>query len=332
MGIRQLNQGLIAGPTGLWNVKQALTNPKPLVKPIPTPPLVIAPGNFDPLPPGPDYTGDPQYVDRIKSCHYDVYSDQFWALHEDETTIPFNLTQILRDNGMTGLTMIVFWRDKITGKIFPNLLTSKRFVFDDTFVPKATAPNIVDCALQTSQAIPGAKALQSIGKELLEIPIVLPPKMTIGAVIARYESRVAIRYSPRIILELDETILKKQVIEKLARGGLERGVKVVKRALGPQVEVRGYITQEKYIKGCSLAEMEKRLGLPAGELTNGAHVSALDRTPNATEFQLRGYTNTPGGEPYSGGAYPPGDGVPQWQLTKQIPSTPLKLVEPGQVY
>lgn len=68
-------------------------------------------------------------------------------------------------------------------------------------------------------------------------------------------------------------------MEKWSRGGLERPVKVVALHRGALTAVRGYITQEKNIKGQPLREIESRLGLPAGALAAGAHVMALNRAP-----------------------------------------------------
>ena len=142
----------------------------------------------------------------------------------------------------------------------------------------------------------------------------------------QHKARVAPCKSP-------EQFLKELGIEKWSKGGLERPVKVVAASRGALSQVRGYITQEKYIKGQLLGEIEKRLGLPAGTLSEGAHVMALSRLPQPNEFELRSYTNQPGGRPYvRGGKYPPGAGVPQWELTTDISSKPLKFVPPGQTY
>ena len=61
-------------------------------------------------------------------------------------------------------------------------------------------------------------------------------------------------------LKSPEQILKELAIEKWKKGGLERPVKVVSAGRGALSNVRGYITQEKNIKGQSLAEIETRLG------------------------------------------------------------------------
>jgi hypothetical protein len=68
------------------------------------------------------------------------------------------------------------------------------------------------------------------------------------------------------------------------------------------------------------------LGLKPGELKDGANIMSLDRIPHVEEFKLRGYSNTPAGEIYRGGAYPPGMGAPQWELTREIPATQIRAL------
>lgn len=54
--------------------------------------------------------------------------------------------------------------------------------------------------------------------------------------------------------------------------------------------VRGCITQEKYIKGRTLSELEFILGFHAGRLAQGATVAALLQVPTKSQFNLLGYT------------------------------------------
>ena len=54
--------------------------------------------------------------------------------------------------------------------------------------------------------------------------------------------------------------------------------------------VRGCITQEKYIKGRTLPELENILGFHAGRLAQGATVAALLQVPTKSQFNLLGYT------------------------------------------
>lgn len=54
--------------------------------------------------------------------------------------------------------------------------------------------------------------------------------------------------------------------------------------------VRGCITQEKYIKGRTLPELESILGFHSGRLAKGATVAALLQVPGKSGFELLGYS------------------------------------------
>jgi len=54
--------------------------------------------------------------------------------------------------------------------------------------------------------------------------------------------------------------------------------------------VRGCITQEKYIKGRTLSELESILGFHKGRLAKGATIAALLQVPTKGQFNLLGYT------------------------------------------
>lgn len=125
---------------------------------------------------------------------------------------------------------------------------------------------------------------------------------------------------------LDLDVLKRSVIQMWKERGNNTPVKVVSATRGYSPSVRGYITTAGWVKGCGPADLEKRLGLPAGELAAGAVVMTLARTPAADEFEMRGYSQCPDGLQYDGGRYPPGAGVPQWQLTKPVPTEPAHQV------
>ncbi len=56
------------------------------------------------------------------------------------------------------------------------------------------------------------------------------------------------------------------------------------------IDVCGCITQEKYIKGKSLTEIERILGFSNGRLKSGIVVAALMKLPLVTQFELLGYT------------------------------------------
>lgn len=54
--------------------------------------------------------------------------------------------------------------------------------------------------------------------------------------------------------------------------------------------ITGYITQEKYLHGRSLTEIERILGFHHGRLSQGAVVVALVQPPQPHGFELAGYS------------------------------------------
>lgn len=60
--------------------------------------------------------------------------------------------------------------------------------------------------------------------------------------------------------------------------------------LNEYIQIRGCITQEKYAKGRSTAELERILGFKTGRLFSGYVVAALEQVPHLDEFELLGYT------------------------------------------
>lgn len=136
---------------------------------------------------------------------------------------------------------------------------------------------------------------------------------------------------------LDVDKIKANVMDYWKSEGWNWPVKVISReraqalnaTLGRIIAVSGYITAEKFVRGRSTDQLEKMLGLIPGELKNGAVILRLNALPQANQFDLRGYTQTPAGEVYAGGIYPPGLGASQWQLTAKIPATVLQEVSSG---
>ena len=119
--------------------------------------------------------------------------------------------------------------------------------------------------------------------------------------------------------------------------------------------LKGYITQEKFILGRTLKQIESILGFNSGRLAAGAAVYRFTRLPQPHEFELRGYTYLPDGGTVVGkwvanmdvdklkellrreiwsssgfnrlvkvvpvidwGNYPTGLGAPQWELIKPV--------------
>jgi hypothetical protein len=63
--------------------------------------------------------------------------------------------------------------------------------------------------------------------------------------------------------------------------------------VGDIIERGGFVTQAKFIKGRSLAEVENLLGFHKGRLDKGMYVACLapgQSLPVAADFELRGYS------------------------------------------
>ena len=136
----------------------------------------------------------------------------------------------------------------------------------------------------------------------------------------------------------DVAKIKANVVEYWQAEGWNWPVKVMSSARGTAlglsagrvVAISGYVTSEKFVRGRPLNDVEQILGLIPGELAQGAILLRLNTLPTADQFELRGYTQTPAGQRYYGGAYPPGLGANQWELTVRIPATVLKVAPTGQ--
>lgn len=135
---------------------------------------------------------------------------------------------------------------------------------------------------------------------------------------------------------------KQMAINMWRRGGLDTLVKVLE--LGKTPDPRrpvGYCTTLKYVAGRTPAQIESIIGLASGtKLGRGAEIFTLRKLPNASEFDLKGYTQTPAGIATDdagyvpNAAYPPGTGGPQWDLAR-VPQSRLvhiATVPAGQVF
>jgi len=56
------------------------------------------------------------------------------------------------------------------------------------------------------------------------------------------------------------------------------------------IQIKGCITQERYIKGKSLPELERLLGFQKGRLEKGIVVAALLQLPTFHQYELLGYS------------------------------------------
>ena len=139
--------------------------------------------------------------------------------------------------------------------------------------------------------------------------------------------------------------------------------------IGDKIEIRGFVTQYKYLGGRTLFQMESLLGFQSGRLSNGATIATLDRLPTLDEFETAGYSQVaahrhvmprdldPVGlrkmamqawtlngpdrlvkvmaakahDPKRSDdiQYPPGQGIPQWKLTRPIPGRVAAVLARG---
>ena len=63
-------------------------------------------------------------------------------------------------------------------------------------------------------------------------------------------------------------------------------------AIGAKIQVTGYITQDKFLLGRKLSEIERLLGFQPGRLSQGATFIKLTELPKAGQFNLAGYSMT----------------------------------------
>ncbi|MDP4024916.1 hypothetical protein Q8W71_19990 [Methylobacterium sp. NEAU 140] len=114
------------------------------------------------------------------------------------------------------------------------------------------------------------------------------------------------------------------------RGGLDTLVKVAPFGTVPDpARPIGYCTTLKYVVGRTPAQMEGIVGLADdSKLRAGAEIFTVAPLPAPGEFDLRGYTQCPGGVPTDAPGYvahpiyPPGLGAPQWDLAR-VPQSQL---------
>ena len=131
---------------------------------------------------------------------------------------------------------------------------------------------------------------------------------------------------------LDVAVIKRNAIAFWNENPMNRPVKITSIERETVFFTEGYITSYKFICGRSLQEAENILGLRPGELESGAYLYEFVRFPTADEFDLRGYTQTPGGQEWGPTSeYPVGMGAAQWEVKKNtyIPSTIMAIIYKG---
>lgn len=160
---------------------------------------------------------------------------------------------------------------------------------------------------------------------------------------------------------LDIPKLKSLAIEKWRSAPELWPVKVLSLARTQELErkqggmklaaVGGYFTVARAVRFKTPKEMEDLLGFETGSFRSGVAIWKLGSLPSADQFELRGYTQSPGGENFDGivirrvghprpqyltpqgttAQYVPGLGVEQWELRKGLllPAIELERVPFG---
>ena len=159
---------------------------------------------------------------------------------------------------------------------------------------------------------------------------------------------------------LDVAKLKSLVIEKWLSAPELWPVKVLSLARTSELEqkqgrtldrVGGYFTCVRAIRVKTPQEMEDILGFAPGSFGSGVSVWKLNQLPTPDQFELRGYTQLPGGEAFDGIVlrrsdlprpqfftqtgghldFVPGLAVEQWELRRGLllPASELERVRAG---
>jgi hypothetical protein len=114
---------------------------------------------------------------------------------------------------------------------------------------------------------------------------------------------------------------------------LDQPIRVVPLSDNPPLFATGYFTQQKFIWGKTTEEMEHILGI-FGKLKRGAFVLQFQAPLKLRDYENRAYSYLPDGREYiqnkSEKVYLPGDGAPQWKLTRAVPAKCLARLKPGQ--
>lgn len=136
--------------------------------------------------------------------------------------------------------------------------------------------------------------------------------------------------------------------------------------VGASIDISGFVTKEKFVRGRTLAELERLLGYGVGRLSKGLIAAKPLALPAADGFETRGYSQVAGHRysPPSGlddavirrlalqgwsmdgpdslvkflpnirhsdavdldEQYPPGEGIPQWRITRKLPGSVVAVI------
>lgn len=138
----------------------------------------------------------------------------------------------------------------------------------------------------------------------------------------------------------NELQIKQSLIARWRLGGVETLVKVMGCQTKPDpTRAIGYVTSIKYLAGRTPIQLEQAVGLrEKTKLLGGAAIYAVSPLPRHAQFEFRSYSNTPEGVSTTVKAahkdYPPGLGVPQWEITglTQANLVLLETLKPGQSF
>ena len=140
------------------------------------------------------------------------------------------------------------------------------------------------------------------------------------------------------VRQLTDEFTEAQISEfsmSLTDRSFDQPVKVVPFSESPPRIARGYFTKQKYVFGKTPQEMERVLGV-FGKFMNGALVLEFVAPLLRGDFENRAYTYLPGGKLYKYDpeekVFLPGQGAPQWILTREVQVRCIATLKPGQVY
>ncbi|MBK8566756.1 MAG: hypothetical protein IPN76_26345 [Saprospiraceae bacterium] len=94
----------------------------------------------------------------------------------------------------------------------------------------------------------------------------------------------------------------------------------------PYQRLSGFFTQQKFIVGQTLPELERRLGYRSGRLAQGAYVYRAEQLPTANDFELYGYSQVSGDKLNTGGQYDRSKANKLWPGSKDIELNKLKSI------
>jgi hypothetical protein len=144
--------------------------------------------------------------------------------------------------------------------------------------------------------------------------------------------------SPDEVKQLAQELTEAKLAELSAgtsHRSFDQPVKVVPVGKHALTLANGYFTQQKFLWGRTPEQMESILGV-FGKLRLGAHILQFQAPLKEGDFENRAYSYLPDGKEYvpdpNEKVYLPGDGAPQWRLTKDVQARCIATLQPGQAF